>query len=106
MHDVVVTVARFGFLVLLWVFVFAVIGVLRRDLFLGARSSRLVATPRGASAPAAPAGRPAKGKRGKTAHHLMVIEGALAVTRISLSHSAITRGRGYNSTLVITDYDA
>src|SRR5439155_8841209 len=103
MHDVVVTVARFGFLVLLWVFVFAVFGVLRRDLFLGARSSRLVATPRGASAPAGPAARPAKVKRGKAAHHLVVTEGALAGTRITLSEAAITMGRAEDSTLVITD---
>ncbi|HLT11975.1 MAG TPA: FHA domain-containing protein, partial [Micromonosporaceae bacterium] len=41
-ETLVFTVARFGFVVLLWIFVFAVIGVIRRDLFVGARSSRLV----------------------------------------------------------------
>jgi hypothetical protein len=45
--EIVITVARFGFLVLLWIFVFTVVGVIRRDLFVGARSSRLVAAPRG-----------------------------------------------------------
>jgi hypothetical protein len=31
----VVTVARYGFLILLWIFVFTVVGVIRRDLFAG-----------------------------------------------------------------------
>ena len=46
MPEIVVTVARFGFLILLWIFVFAVVGVIRRDLFAGGRPSRLVAAPR------------------------------------------------------------
>jgi hypothetical protein len=33
--EIVITVARYGFLVLLWIFVFTVVGVIRRDLFLG-----------------------------------------------------------------------
>ena len=45
MPEFVLTVARFGFLILLWIFVFTVVGVIRRDLFAGARSSRLVAAP-------------------------------------------------------------
>jgi hypothetical protein len=95
----VFTAARFGFLVLLWIFVFTVIGVIRRDLFVGARS-RLVAAPRGVSMAI---GRPAKVKRGRAAHHLFVTEGALAGTRLSLSEAAITIGRAEDSTLVITD---
>ena len=47
MPAIVITVARYGFLVLLWIFVFTVVGVVRRDLFAGVRSSRLVAAPRG-----------------------------------------------------------
>jgi pSer/pThr/pTyr-binding forkhead associated (FHA) protein len=39
--EIVITVARYGFLVLLWIFVFTVVGVIRRDLFVGARSSGL-----------------------------------------------------------------
>lgn len=99
----VLTVARFGFLILLWIFVFTVVGVIRRDLFAGARSSRLVAAPRGIGpAPLAP-GRPAKVKRGRAARQLVVTAGALAGTRITLGDNPITVGRAEDSTLVITD---
>ena len=98
----VVTVARFGFIVLLWIFVFTVVGVIRRDLYSGARSTRLVAVPRGVGAMIAP-GRPAKVKRGKAARQLLVTAGALAGTRITLGEAQITIGRAEDSTLVITD---
>lgn len=102
MPEFVVTVARFGFLALLWIFVFTVVGVIRRDLFAGARSSRLVAAPRGLGT-AVPAGRPAKVKRGRAAHQLVVTAGQLAGTRITLGEAPITIGRAEDSTLVITD---
>jgi FHA domain-containing protein len=98
--EYVITVARYGFLVLLWIFVFTVVGVIRRDLFVGARTNRLVAAPRGVSVTT---GRPAKVKRGRAAHHVLVTEGALAGTRLSLSEAAITIGRAEDSTLVIND---
>ena len=101
MSEIVITVARYGFLVLLWIFVFTVVGVIRRDLFVGARSSRLVATPRGLGG--ITSGRPAKVKRGRAAHNLVVTEGALAGTRLTLGESQITIGRAEDSTLVITD---
>lgn len=116
MPEVVLAVARFGFLALLWVFVFAVVGVIRRDLS-GARQPRLVATPRGV--PLAPAGRPAaapsrsgRAKRGLfggggsgagAPRTLVVTEGALAGTLITLGDSPITLGRSDDSTLVLTD---
>lgn len=104
MPEFVVTVARFGFLALLWVFVFTVVGVIRRDLFAGARSSRLVAAPRGLGPTALPtSGRPAKVKRGRAAHQLVVTAGQLAGTRITLGEAPITIGRAEDSTLVITD---
>ena len=52
MPEFVLTVARYGYLVLLWIFVFTVVGVIRRDLFAGSRASRIVAAPRGVGAPA------------------------------------------------------
>jgi Inner membrane component of T3SS, cytoplasmic domain len=102
MPEIVLTVARYGFLVLLWIFVFTVVGVIRRDLFAGARSSRLVAAPRGVGAATAGA-RPAKVKRGRAAHQLVVTAGALAGTRITLGEAQITIGRAEDCTLVITD---
>jgi hypothetical protein len=102
MPAIVIEVARFGFLVLLWIFVFTVVGVIRRDLFAGSRASRLVAAPRGVG-PTAPTGRPAKVKRGRAAHQLVVTAGALAGTRITLGEAPISIGRAEDSTLVITD---
>jgi FHA domain len=102
MPEIVLTVARYGFLVLLWIFVFTVVGVIRRDLFAGARSSRIVAAPRGVGA-ATGGAPPAKVKRGRAAHQLVVTAGALAGTRITLSEAPITIGRAEDCTLVITD---
>ena len=102
MPAIVITVARYGFLVLLWIFVFTVVGVIRRNLFAGTRSSRLVAAPRGVG-PAVQHSRPAKVKRGRAAHQLVVTAGALAGTRLTLGEAPITIGRAEDSTLVITD---
>jgi hypothetical protein len=100
--EFVLTVARFGFLILLWIFVFTVVGVIRRDLFAGGRSKSIVASPRGVGG-AMPPGRPAKVKRGKAARQLLVTAGQLAGTRITLGDIPITIGRAEDSTLVITD---
>ncbi|MGH3734274.1 MAG: FHA domain-containing protein FhaB/FipA [Micromonosporaceae bacterium] len=100
MPEVVLAVARFGFLILLWIFVFAVVGVIRRDVFAGPRQPRLVAAPRGVgqlSRPQKPA------RKGRAARQLVVTEGALAGTRITLSEAPITLGRAEDSTLVLTD---
>jgi hypothetical protein len=101
-QQLVLTVARFGFILLLWILVFTVVGVIRRDLFMGARS-RLVAAPRGVPATAPAPARPAKGRRGRAAHQLVVTAGALAGTKITLGESPITIGRADDSTVVITD---
>lgn len=97
----VLTVARLGFLVLLWIFVFAVVGVIRRDIFTGSGASRLVAAPRGIVTSGQ--GQPARVKRGRTVKQLIVTAGALAGTRITLGETPITIGRAEDSTLVITD---
>jgi len=100
--EFVLTVARFGFLILLWIFVFTVVAVTRRDLFAGVRSKNIVASPRGVGG-AVSQGRPAKVKRGKAARQLVVTAGQLAGTRITLGDLPITIGRAEDSTLVITD---
>ncbi|GIJ47213.1 FHA domain-containing protein FhaB [Virgisporangium aliadipatigenens] len=105
MPEFVLTVARYGFLVLLWIFVFTVVGVIRRDLFAGTRANRIVAAPRGVG-PVAPAGggRQARvPRRGRVARQAVVTAGALAGTRITLAEAPITIGRAEDSTLVITD---
>jgi len=98
---IVLAVARFGFLVLLWVLVFAVVGVIRRDIF-GARQSSVVAAPHGVKFPSG-SGKPARGKRGKQPRTLVIVEGALAGTRIPLKETGISFGRAEDSTVVLTD---
>jgi FHA domain-containing protein len=101
--EFVLTVARFGFLILLWIFVFTVVGVIRRDLFAGVRSKSIVASPRGVGGSVLQGAPPTKVKRGKAARQLVVTAGQLAGTRITLGDAPITIGRAEDSTLVITD---
>jgi FHA domain-containing protein len=102
LDELVLQVARFGLLVLLWIFVFTVVGVVRRDMFAGGRSRRMVAAPRAAAA-AAGAAPPTKARRGRAAHQLVVTGGQLAGTKLTLGEHQITIGRAEDSTLVITD---
>lgn len=93
---------RFGFLVLLWLFVLAAVRVIRSDLRLSGQPR--VATPpparrrgsKAAQSEAQPAAR-----RGPT--QLIVTEGGLAGTRIGLTGAPVLIGRANDSTLVLTD---
>ena len=111
MTELTFTLLRLGFLVLLWVFVFAAIGVLRRDLYgtkitarkgRGAAEARAVAGPAPArgSAPSAPT--PATpAPTGPT--RLVVTAGPLRGTTVPLSSSSILLGRAPSCTLVLDD---
>ena len=95
---IVVQVLRFGFLALLWIFIFATLRVVRADL-AGAGQPRPAAVPT-----SRPAGtRPKPKRRGKALTHLLVTEGGLAGTRITLGEQPIMIGRANDSTLVLTD---
>ncbi|MGH8961853.1 MAG: FHA domain-containing protein FhaB/FipA [Jatrophihabitantaceae bacterium] len=89
---------RFGFLALLWLFVFASIRVIRSDL-------RTSGQPRIATPPARNKGRsPTRApsaQRGPT--QLIVTEGGLQGTRIGLTGAPVLIGRANDSTLVLTD---
>jgi pSer/pThr/pTyr-binding forkhead associated (FHA) protein len=94
---IVVQILRFGFLALLWIFVFATLRVIRADLF-GAAQARVAVPAR--PAPARP--KPPK-RRGKAPTQLVVTDGGLAGTRITLGEQPIMIGRANDSTLVLTD---
>ena len=95
---IVVQILRFGFLALLWIFIFATLRVVRADLTgAGAARSTLPTTRPAASA------RPRSKRRGKALNHLVVTEGGLAGTRIALGDQPIMIGRANDSTLVLTD---
>lgn len=96
MQGIVLQVTRFGFLILLWLFVYAIIRSMRSDL-AAAGGSRL---PMGSSF------RDRRARSARTrgaAHYLVVTAGALANTRISLGNQPVLIGRADDSTLVLTD---
>ncbi|WP_138735553.1 FHA domain-containing protein FhaB/FipA [Modestobacter excelsi] len=95
MAEIVLQAFRFGFLLLLWLFIFAAFRVVRADLF-GGRAGRVTSVPPRAAA----AGRK-RGNRGP--RHLVVTAGPLSGTRITLGEQAILIGRADDSTLVLTD---
>ena len=90
-----VAIVKYGLLALLWLFVFSAVRTVRADLW-GTRGRST------APAPTAPARAPKP--RGRTqARRLVVTEGALAGTTISLGDAPVTLGRADDSTVVLTD---
>jgi hypothetical protein len=94
----VVALVKYGLLALLWIFVISAVRVVRNDLWGSSRTPR----PAPAAAPR-PAGKPAKVAKRTAARRLVVTEGALAGTTISLGEAPVTLGRADDSTLVLTD---
>ena len=97
MQGLVLQLTRAGFLLLLWLFIFSVLRILRTDLYAPAGSVmvRRGLTLRGPRATATP---------GRTAaRYLVVTEGALAGTRITLGSQPVLIGRADDSNLVLTD---
>ncbi|GAB3045674.1 FHA domain-containing protein FhaB/FipA [Sediminivirga luteola] len=106
MSELTIAALRLGLFVLMWIFVFAVAAVLRRDLF-GARAQ----TGRRATRPAKPMPQPSyeagpiprPEEIAATPRHLRVVQGSLAGTTVPLSGTPITIGRSHSSTLVLSD---
>ncbi len=93
MQGIVLQLTRIGFLVLLWLFVFAVVRAVRADIGLGGRLASLTGAAR----------RDRKGTAKGAARYLVVTHGALANTRITLGEQPVLLGRADDSTLVLTD---
>ncbi|WP_225755739.1 FHA domain-containing protein [Actinotalea sp. Marseille-Q4924] len=115
MSELTITLLRLGYLVLLWLFVLAAIGVLRRDLY-GTRIVRRLrreqnplaapaAAPPGAGQPDGRQGepRPPIPRRDASPRRLVVTEGPLRGTTLPLATSAILIGRAPSCTLVLDD---
>lgn len=115
MSELTLILLRFGFLLLLWMFVLAIVYALRSDLFgapvrrlrktapkqevfTNAAGSAPVITPSGGAMPLAPA----PGGTGP-ARKLVITSGASAGTELELDNTPITIGRSSDSTLVILD---
>ena len=102
MNDLVFTVLRLGFLIVLWLLVLSIVGALRRDLAIGSRarvgnpSAREIRKdPSLASPPEAPAKQQAK--------TLVVLEGPLTGLVHQLTSRPILLGRAQEATIVLED---
>jgi len=114
MSELTLTVLQLGLLVLLWLFVLGVVGVLRGDLY-GTRvavrppprtsrpAARAAPTPRPAPRPNGGVRQPPEPRPPALPRQLVVTEGSLQGTTITLGTSAITVGRAADCTLVIDD---
>ena len=112
MSELTLTVIRLGLLVLLWIFVFSVVGVLRGDLY-GTRvlTRGKPKAPRPARQPVAevslPAGlaarKPTRASGRRTPSSLTVTEGSLAGTTVPLKETGVLLGRNPECTLVLDD---
>jgi pSer/pThr/pTyr-binding forkhead associated (FHA) protein len=96
----VVAVVKYGLLALLWVFVLLAVRTIRTDLFGPAKAPAPGAPPPAAAQAAKPV-KPARRKG--AARKLVVTEGALQGTTVTLTGVAVTLGRAHDSTLVLTD---
>jgi hypothetical protein len=95
----VVAVVKYGLLALLWVFVLLAVRTIRADLSGGTARPGLPPAP--PTVQPVKAGKPVK-KKG-VARKLVVTEGALQGTTVTLSDTPVTLGRSHDSTLVLTD---
>ncbi len=113
LSELTLTLMRFGLLVLLWIFVFAIVGVLRGDLYgtrVNRRSAPAAARPAPAAVAAAKAPAPAPSGRGgglrgrsKGPTRLVVTEGPLSGTTLPLRSSGTLVGRSPECALVLDD---
>jgi pSer/pThr/pTyr-binding forkhead associated (FHA) protein len=96
MQGLVLQLTRAGFLLLLWLFIWSVLRILRNDIYAptGTVMVRRGLALRGTRSP---------GQARTAARYLVVTEGALAGTRITLGAQPVLIGRADDSTLVLTD---
>jgi hypothetical protein len=102
MSELTLTLLRLGFLACLWLLVLSIVAVLRRDLF-GTRVTRRLPSSPVAVGPAPPArGRPERATPAPP-RLLVVTEGSLKGTTITLTAAPVLIGRAPECTLVLED---
>lgn len=103
MNELTITLLRLGYLVLLWLFVYSVVRVLRHDLYGTRITTRKGARETSVGKVAAPApAAPAQSTKNRPTR-LVVSEGPLRGTTLPLTSSAILIGRAPSCTLVLDD---
>ncbi|MFM1973004.1 MAG: hypothetical protein RLZZ345_88 [Actinomycetota bacterium] len=112
MSELALFIVRIAFLVVLWIFLFSILSVIRADLFgqkvfsrvAEANSPQRVSTP---VIPAAPSNQPTDAlmsePTGVNATKLVITDGERAGYSLKLDRREITIGRADNSDLVISD---
>lgn len=103
MSQLTLFLIRIGYLVALWIFVFAALSVVRTDLF-GVRASKAQKAAVAAKAPSSSkrTSKPAKkSKRAPT--QLVVTAGSSAGTSVPLSEVPIVIGRGADARIILED---
>jgi len=101
MSELTLTLLRLGFLALLWILVLSVVAVLRRDLF-GTQVTRRKTPDAASLRPSRRRPRPEATAPGGP-RTLVVTEGSLRGTSITLSQAPILIGRAPECTLVLED---
>ena len=99
MSELTLTLLRLAFLGLLWLAVFAALGVLRRDLKAPREARPAAVKP---SQPVPPQSTKARGKRSRGSK-LVITSGELSGTAVPLGNTPITIGRAPDSTIVLRD---
>ena len=101
MSELALTLLRLGFLALLWIAVFATVGVLRRDLKAPREARPIAVTP---SSPMPPPDQipPKRGRRRK-GRRLVITQGSLTGTALPLGEESILIGRAPHCSLPIDD---
>ena len=106
MSELTLTLLRLGYLALLWLLVLSVVAVLRRDLFgtrVTRRATPATPAPAGLAAVRQPARQDAAPRDGAMPRMLVVTQGSLKGTTISLGQAPILIGRAPECTLVLED---
>lgn len=114
MSELTITLLRFGFLALLWIFIFAVIASQSRDLAVGNKARAAVESvrnKRNAARKDRPAKQPAANGSGPTTtggtrhrpQNLMIIEGPLAGSSFQLGSAPVLLGRSNEATVPLED---
>jgi hypothetical protein len=101
MSALTLTIIRLAFLGLLWVFVFAALGVLRSDLRAPTMGGRAPVRPAAQRRPDSSS--KARGRSSKAPKKLVVTQGSLAGTSVPLGDQPISIGRAPDSTIVLDD---
>lgn len=99
MTELTLTLLRLAFLAVLWLFVIAIVGVIRSDM-TGSRAAVAAVPKAGPRKP--PKQPPARSRRGEP-RKLVVTKGPLAGTTLNLTDQPISIGRANDATLVLND---